>query len=426
MNRAWRDLWIYAPILAVTLGGAYAYHQQSPPVYEAQARVRVPRDTSTSLDELLPPAVYTTAASLLEKQQVMFPERQNAELGVVLARQLKCEVEHGAGADEVLLRYSSTDPEAAARVLGVLLDAWLPQLPVARVPKVPAESQQERTRLDESLTQLRAQVANLQSNLAVVPDLPARLQTITGQVKAAIAERDAVDELREASRQQLETEAPKTVVGRWPEGLLKQQVTASLTAQTLDQEIQQHEKSQQKMARVYGRKHPKMAELVKKLDAARAARAALAIATTSHGQSVAETVILAMNDEWNRRQAAVEPLEAERQTLEARRLQVADQQTKLDEARRELERLEGQSAALNSRLSQIRLPARMQTEVLQPAAQMPDPVSPPMSQTLANGVIAGLVIGLILQAWSLKRRPQMQPEPARPVYPLPTGRQALA
>jgi DNA repair exonuclease SbcCD ATPase subunit len=273
-------------------------------------------------------------------------------------------------------------------------------------------------RQTRAIADLVEQLEKIRTAAAVERDAdgPTALDDQLAEARRAVGEAAArVD----SARRGLERNVPADVVAtRLPDSPLRTKIIDRLSVERLRSDLRAHEALLAKSSSVYGRNHPRMAELRETTEQLRRQVAGFpgAPGDVSDGTgkpAPEELVIGALEAEHLSMQSRENDIAA-RQAARNQRLDAQQKlETQLGEARQELAFLHGEHDRIRREIDTARseetarLPA-----VVEPPTLSPDPIAPSAGLPMAVSCVAGMALYLLL-LWQLRSRHEHAPVVAR-------------
>jgi hypothetical protein len=425
--------------LAVSLSAGWLWHALSETTFEAHARLapgaglsadpdlpdgREPA-TMTIEDELFAPEVLSAAVALLHDRGVSLAIASpfDSETDYLFER-LRARPADEATPEEIELSCTSVDGDEALQMLTALVDALTAAARSHRssTGDVPAADRDtERRELAGAIERQGRAIAELVEQLektraaTVVEratDGPTALEDQLAEARLAVVE--AAERLNGARRDLERNVSPDAVATRLSEGPLRTKIIDQLSIERLRDDLRAHEAILAKSSSVYGRNHPRMAEIREKTEQLRRQVAGLPggpgdVSGGTGKPAPAELVVGALEAEVLARQSRENEIASR---VAARNVRLDAQQkleTQLGEARQELAFLHGEHDRIRREIERARsdeaarLPA-----VIEPPTLSPDPIAPSAGLQMAVSCVAGMALYLVL-LWQLRSKDEDAP-----------------
>jgi hypothetical protein len=411
--------------LALSLSAGWLWHALSETKFEARARLagvgggasdsgfqdESDRAAMRIADEIFSPEVLSAAVDLLHERGVALATTSpfDSETDYLLERMHASCVDDDT-AEVIGLSCISVDGDEALQMLTAVIDAFLvaarsslPSTADGTLPSLETESRELSdviARQDRAIAGLLEQLESLKSATAAerVADGPISLEDQLAEARRAVL--TSAEQL-EVARRDLDRHTPAEVVaGRLAEGPTKTKILEQLSGARLHDELRQQEAVLAKSSVVYGRNHPRMAELREKTEGLR--RQAAAVFASSEQvddgtNSPRELVVSHLEGDLAAKQSREKELAS---VLEARNDRIDARQgveTRIGEARQELAFLHGEHDRIRREIARAHSEetARLPAVIEQPTLS-PDPIAPRTSLQMAVSCVAGMALYLFL------------------------------
>jgi hypothetical protein len=409
--------------LALSAWAGWVWHAYSDNEYEARARLTgaidlISDDSSDDEDEalssteelVLAPEVLSTAAGLLHDRNVPLSLASpfDSETDYLLNRtHVTRPVERGA--DEIQITCTATGGDEARQMLTAVIDAFIESRRAARGTAGGAasmESGAEQRQLARAIDRQERMVNELVSQLRNADDTGVADSGTDTAEKAAAEGRQRVAETErrlDAAQQDFEQKVPAdTVAASLPEGPVRTAILNRLTLIRLCDELHHEEMQLEKSAAVYGRNHPRMAEIRERIEQLQQKILRFPRATAEGAQGPADSspvliVLDALESDLADVEGAQQELEQQLAAACDRLTVQQEMEAKLTEARQELAFLRGE----DDRFRQQAEDARREDErrfpvVVDEPALAPAPVAPRAGLQIAVSCLAGMALYLVL------------------------------
>jgi hypothetical protein len=429
--------------LAVSASAGWLWHTLSETRYEARARLTCgsaltaeedgsddDEALSTAEELVLSPEVLSNAAALLHDRTISLTLASpfDSETDYLLNR-THVERPVQGGANEIQITCDAANADEAREMLTAVVDAFAESRKAtcqAVGGTAAGESEGERRQLARAIQRQEAAVADLAEQLHSAGDSagggldPAALETAAALARLKVTE--AERRLDDAQRHFEQKTPAEVVAAHLPEGPLKTGILERLNFVKLREELQGEESRLKKSSEVYGRNHPRIAEIRGKIEQLRREMARSPQGSAENPQAAADSSLLLIV--LDALESDLADAEAARQDCEARLAAVRDRLTaqheievKLTDARQELAFLRSEDEGLRQQVLDVRrdeeekLPA-----VLEEPALSPDPVAPRAGLPIAVSCVAGMALYLLL-LWQMRPRREAQASAAREALP---------
>ena len=416
--------------LAVSLSGGWLWWTLSQTRYEALAVVQAafagdPRGDGSQSDAsiegaLLNPDTLSAAASLLQERSVSLPlvSPFDAEADFLVDHiHVECDPCGEPGDFRIACR--AEDPDLALQILSAVLDAWFAAEANAARPapdSATGEAQTERRQIAEAIQRQERDINAMVERLKGAGD-PAALGGADelARLEGELIERrrvriEAERQLEEARRDLIEKKVPiEAVVSRIAEGPLRNSILERLKLARLHEDLQSQKALLAKWSSVYGKKHPRMAEVrarVELLDRqlSSAAIELAGFADRAIGADLPSLVLEPFERDLAARKAAEGELNERLDALVERLTARQEIETRLGEARQELAFLHGEHDRVRKQIESSRRDETARTpQLIEAPALSRDPIAPQASLPIAASCLSGLALLAIVlrqfRAW---------------------------
>lgn len=413
--------------LVLTVSAGWLWHAFSDEVYEAHARIALPNavageSPAEAEDIVLSPEVLAAAAELLHDRQISLslasPFDSAAEY---LRERVRIEAPHADAPDEVRIVCTAPVAEEALQVLTALLDACLES---AGHRESPAESpgageiEGERRQLTQAIERQELVLAELTSEVKAkgedVENGRAGEETVVSEGDLSAA-RHAISEaerrLADVRRDFEKKLPPEVVAARLAEGPMRTRILERLNQIKLKDDLQRHEALAEKWSKVYGRNHPRMAEIRGQIDELHERLSGFQGDAGEFENSIptADPCLLVLDvleADLVALQAAEREIETRLASQSARLSAQQELETQLGETRQELQFLYGEHNRLRQQIDNARKRrvGRVPDVIEQPALAA-DALAPQAGFRMA--VSGGLGVALyFVMVWKLRARPR--------------------
>jgi hypothetical protein len=412
--------------LALAASAVWLWQTLSEKRFEAHARLAA-GDTTADLDahddrqpaataiedELLSPEVLSAAVDLLHERgfTLALTSPFDSEVDYLLERLHASPAEQGAP-EGVDLSCTSADGDEALQMLTALVDAFIASArndPTSTTAAPATDWETERRELAAAIERQTGAIAELVNQLekaraaAVVESAAEGLPSLEDQLALARGAAAEAAELVDGARRDLAANVPaEMVAARLSDGPLRTTIVERLSVERIRDDLRRHEALLVKSASVYGRNHPRMAELREKTEQLRRQvtgfPAPAPDAAESAGKPVATNLVMgALEAELAARQSREDEIAAR---LAARNLRLDARQmleTQLGEARQELAFLHGEHDRVRREIERTRHEeARRLPAVVEQPVLSPDPIAPNAGLQMAVSCVAGMSLYLLL------------------------------
>lgn len=440
-----RSLLIVVLALSLCCGVAAWDYTSRTPEYAATAQIRVPREAAADLQAdpeatqiSVPSDVLVEAVARLKARNVQLPLASPLDSETdVLSRSTVVDIDRQAGFDDLTLTYTTVQADDAVPVLTTIADAYLaflhknaPAAPATVSP--PLES--ERTQLDRALAQQQSVVAECQQKLreqtlddakrALVLD---KIKSLSQSLTEARRSRLEAEHRLQQAKKDLEAGVPvELLAARWPDGPAKSLAQEALTQIRLHRELKQQAATFVERSAVYGKNHPQMLDLQKKIDdltarltAAEKQRPASA-PLGMHEVDVHALLLRSLESEHAEQQAAERDLQEQWQTEQTSLEKFAASQKGVEDAQRELARIQADRDRVSQQIAEAQKQQQSRTATLSESPVLTaEPVWPRIEYYLGGGPAAGLLLGMVLaRLFRVRRRYEDARDATADVIPL--------
>lgn len=218
-----------------------------------------------------------------------------------LLQRVTVEVEPEAGQDRVTLTYRTPIAEEAIPVLSAITDALREIQPGASQTEEASDLAERESQLTAQIKRLEAAVTQQSADLSTSGLTDAERVVLVEQMK-----RLAVD-LSEARRDRLESEhrllqtrkdlenglPVDVLISRLPGAESQESLKKLLSRPRVQEELEIEQAAYQKLTAVYGRKHPRMVDLSKKIESLQAqSKSSIVLASAETGKDSATDILL--------------------------------------------------------------------------------------------------------------------------------------
>ena len=413
--------------LAVSLSGGWFWWTLSQTRYEALAVVEAAfageqrDDGSPSIeDAILNPDTLSAAASLLQERSVSLPLASPFDSEAdFLVDHIHVERDPRGEPGDFRIACRAEDADVALQVLSAVLDAWFAAEANKARPAPDAatgEAQTERRQIAEAIQRQERDIDAMVERLKAAGDPAAPggaddLASLEGElIELRRVRIEAERHLEEARRDLIEKKIPiEAVVSRIAEGPLRSSVLERLKLARLHEDLQSQKALLQKWSSVYGKKHPRMAEVrarVELLDRqlSGAAIELVGFADRAMGDDLPSLVLEPFQRDLAARKAAEADLNERLDALVERLTARQEMQTRLGEARQELAFLHGEHDRVRKQIESSRRDETARTpQLIEAPVLSPDPIAPQAGLPIAASCLSGLALLAIVlrqfRAW---------------------------
>jgi hypothetical protein len=399
-----------------------APNDQSASVQQAPVDVALPVDEAPPVDEskVLSPEVLSTAALLIADRNVQLSLASpfDSVTDYLLERTRVARPDRGEPG-ELLITCTALAGDESLQMLSAIVDAYLDAATTAppaladftsdERPTVELQTECEQlARAMEQHEQTNAELAaHLQAAKAAAgdPSDPSHLDPIKLEaelVQARRASGDAAGRLADAHRdleRKLPAELIATRIADVPE---RTKALERLNQLKIKDDLDQQEALRQKWSAIYGKNHPRMAELRQHIESLE--QQVSVFSARDQGQppdvlaaSAAAVVLAALESEAAGRAAAERELENRLARVQQQLQQQQELEARLRESRQELEFLHGEHGRLWKEIDGARREqaSRLAT-LVEPPALSPDPVAPQAGLPMAAACTSGMALCLLV------------------------------
>lgn len=412
-------------------GAAWLVQQGSEPRYEATARLLLPETQSppetieqrgaaapSAEEEVLSPEVIARAVELLERRQIpVAGDRVLLSLSDILIDRLRVDQKPASDSQEVILRYHTASREEAIPVLSAILDAIVETSDSQALSpqRIAAANDDEREleQLDEAVLR--------QKDLAHGAEL--HWQQLSSETAARHARQEKLKQLgqalAEAHRKRVEAEhrsqqaeqdvaagvPVELLAARLPDGELRAFILNLFNGEKLQRELRDRQERLQQLAGIYGRNHPAVRELQKRIgellqQVAAESRPSAEEPELTPAQMFLQTLQGACREAQELAADLQQELDAETAVVDEER----GAEQSLADHRDELKFLEAERARVQHRLDKSRRElAAAAVTIAQPATLNPEPITSGAAVPLAIGGSLGVFFCIAI-LWSAARR----------------------
>ncbi len=433
-----------AACLAFAVSSVWLWQSLSPAKFESSARLAIanaseanwaPDASANSEDapidesKILSPEVLSGAALLIADRNVPLALASpfDSVTDYLLGRIQVARPDQGA-TDEILITCSAASAEESLQILSAVVDAYIDVATTSQAVPIDTPTD-ESIALQTECDQLAGAVEQKQreiAELAVQQEAagPTDNQTSTGQpgidpaaleaelVQARRANSDAQARLAAAQRDLAQNVPAEFVAARIADLPVKTRVLERLNQVKIKQELEQQEAQRQKWSSVYGRNHPRMAELGQHIESlkqqiarfsAEEQQAEQGPTADSAPAAPAAIVLAALETESNGLQAAVRELETRLATARNGSQQQHELVVKLTGSRQELEFLREEHSRVWKQIDTARHNQRdPQATVIEPPGLSSSPIVPQTGLQMSIACVSGMALCLLV-IWQYRR-----------------------
>lgn len=393
--------------LAGALSAGWLWHSRSETMYEARARLVLQGDDSAADDAqqddepeslsaeeiVLSPEVLATAATLLRERGIPLAAASAFSSITDYLVDRTCAVRETRGKrDEVQITCLTHDANESLQILSAIIDGCLAEARGSSNDSSDAArggSGAEQQRITAAIERQDHEVAVLTERLKAAKEAAGGpggddRTALEARLMQARRERSSADKHLDAARQDVEKKLPAEVVAaRLPEPA-RSKILERLNVARLKDELHRQRVLLEDSSHVYGRNHPRMAEIREKiatLEQQLSAVAAATVATGSDDQNGPSMVLGALELELADREADEQELETRLAALQAHLTGQRELETQIGQAREELASLHGTHDRLRQKIDAARR---------EEADQLPTISEPPTLSGASNLVELGL------------------------------------
>ena len=430
--------------LAVVLSAGWLWQTLAAPKFEARARLvagidpvadpNAEADKTVPIDEarILSPEVLSAAALLIADRNVPLSLASpfDSVTDYLLERIHVGRADRGAP-DEILITCSAKTADESLQMLSAVVDAYLDAATTAQPARNGSGADESPTiELQTECDQLARAIEQKQQAIAELTAQQEAAKTIAGGsagndpisleaelVQARRASGDAADRLA-AARLDFEKKLPgEFIAARIADVPARTKVLARLNRAKIKNDLDQQEALRQKWSAVYGRNHPRMAEIRQHIESLEqqvgrfSAPEATGEKTGETGQpadalpaSEASIVLAALEAESAGFKTNEQQLEARLAGSQQRLQQQQELETRLNDSRQELEFLHGEHSRLWKQIDSAR---RTQTNelatLIEPPALSSNAVAPQAGLPMATTCASSMTLCLLV-IWQFRNR----------------------
>jgi len=420
--------------LAASVSAGWLWHVVTETKFEARARLACGADafadadgpdggegSSGAVEELvLSTEVLASAVALLHDRGIPLSMASpfDSETDYVLNR-MRVTRPDPAAPDEIQITCIAEDADETREILTAVVDAFVAGVnggsvngapvngtPPAAEDSASGESENERRQLARAVERQEHAVAALVEQLAVAKKAaepgqsPEDLETQRLEARRAVA--DAEGRLDDAQRDFEKKISAEVVAARLSDGPLRTTVLERLNLARLRVDLRQQEDLLQKWSSVYGRRHPRIAEIRTTIEQLQKQIAQAPNDSGDPSQPLAESspvmlVLNALEADLAAAQSAQQDLEGWLAVTQDRRNAEQELEAKLADARQELAFLHEENDRARKETDGARCDATSRAPVVveQPTLA-PDPIIPQAGLQIAVCCVAGMALYLLL------------------------------
>jgi hypothetical protein len=436
--------------LAVSASAGWLWHTLSEATCQAQARVALRGDPfgdgdapprginaagahgSLSDEQILTSAVLSAAVDLLRERGVTLtlPSPFDSDADYLLAC-TRVEPSGSEADDEVRIVCTAPQAEETLQMLTAIVDAFLAAAatgPSQSGASASDDPERERRQLALAVARLETRIAALESEQqnarlsspgsAGSAEVPGDLESHVAAVRSAVADAEKLlDDARRDFEKQLTAEI---VASRLPEGPVRAKILDRLGQARLFEELHQLEALALQSSAIYGRNHPRMVELRKRIgQLQRQIRDddGAGDPAVSGSQPDPRTIVLqTLEGELADSLADARQIDALQTTRNDRAGTLQKLDTELADARQELAFLHGEEDRMKRQIESARREqARRAPALIDPPTLSPESAGPRAGLQMAVSCVAGMALTLFI-LWQLRSRllgPAEAAQPAR-------------
>lgn len=420
--------------LAVSISAYWLWQTLSAPKYEACARLAAGNDPAAGADtdkpnsvdegQIFSPEVLSAAAILIADRNVPLSLASpfDSVTGYLLERTRVARPDRG-GPEEILITCSAANADEALQMLAAVVDAYLDPTTVARAVHADSaiddsqsvELQTEFDQLARAIDEKQQGIAELAAQLdpasatavGSAGNDPITLEAALGEARRASS--DAAARLN-AARQDFEKKLPGEIIAaRITDVPVRTKVLERLNQAKIKNDLEQQEALRQKWSAIYGRNHPRMAEIRQHIESLE--QQVSLFANGGHDQppdalpaSGASIVLAALESESAGLNSAARELETRLSAAQQGVQRQQELESRLSESRQELEFLHAEHGRLWKQIDGAR---RNQTgrlaALIDPPALSPNSIAPQAGLQMAAACVSGMALFLLV-IWQLRLR----------------------
>ncbi len=420
--------------LVVSLSAGWLWHTLAETSFEAHARLALGSDPfadseqppggagdETTEDRLLAPELLAAAVDLLHDRGVSLSLASplDSETDYLLSR-IRVEPVDREGSDEVCLACTAPDSVEALQMLTALVDVGLSAAANVLPSSPTAESEDrddERRQLVRAIERQERTIATLGEQLrtknlapndgAETGDDPAALEAELADARHAVVE---AEKGLDGARRDFDRKLPADVVaGHLPDSPARTKILERLSLTKLRDELRQQEMLAERLATVYGRKHPRMTELTDKIDHLRKQIPESAGAPEGSPERAIDPdpqaqVLGPLEQDLADARVAVHQIESRLLARNDRSGRRQELEAQLSDARQELAFLHGEFDRMRRENQNARHEQSSRTPtVIEPPTLSADPILPQAGLQMAVCCVAGMTLYLFL-LWQFRGR----------------------
>ena len=427
--------------LTVAISAGWLWQTMSAPKFEACARLsaaKVPvaegdADKPASIDEaasvieaapineakVLSPEVLSAAALLIADRNVPLSLASpfDSVTDYVLDRTRVGRPDRG-GPEEILITCSAAAADEALQMLSAVVDAYLEASTTTRSVRADSTTGELRTECEQLAGAIEQQQQMIAESAAQLEAAKAAAAGSAGNdpitleaelVQARRSSGDAAARLAAAHRD-FEKKLPgEFIAARIADIPARTKVLERLNQAKIKDDLDQHEALRAKWSAVYGRNHPRMAEIRQQIESLEQQVCVFSAGEQSQPAdatpaSAASIVLAALETESAALKTAEQELETRFAAAQQRLQQQQDLETRLNESRQELAFLHGEHGRLWKEIDGARRnqASRLAT-LIEPPALSSDPIAPQAGLQMAVACVSGMAFCLLV-IWQFRAR----------------------
>jgi uncharacterized protein involved in exopolysaccharide biosynthesis len=323
--------------------------------------------------------------------------------------------------EEILITCSATDGQEALQMLSAVVDACLETATSAlRCGAACKIDEQQTIELQMECDQLAGAIEQQQQ---IILEMAAQLEVVRAAAASAIdndpipleaelvhARRvlgDATVSLADARRDAENRLPAEFIAARIADVPARTRVLERLNLAKIRNELDQQEALRQKCSAIYGRNHPRMAELRQHIESLEQQVSVFSAGERDQpadatGASGAAIVLAALENETVVLKAAEQELQTRLAAAQQRSHQQHELETQLSASRQDLEFLLGDHDRICKQIDgSLRNQASHLAWLIEPPALSPDPIAPQAGLQLAVACVSGMALCLVV-IWQLR------------------------
>lgn len=404
--------------LALVSAPVAALEDDKPAANEAGAEAAI-IDEAAPIDEarVLSPEVLSAAAVLIADRNVPLALASpfDSVTDYLLERTRVGRAQRG-GPDDIRITCSATSADEALQMLSAIVDAYLDAATTVRPAR--ADLTKDELQAVAMQTECEQLAAAIEQHQQTIAELAARLEAaqaapagtlgpdpITLEAELVQARRASGDAAAclAAAQYDIEKKMPaEFVAARIVDLPARTRVLERLSQAKIKDDLDQQEALRQKWSAIYGRNHPRMAEIRQHIESLEQQVALFSVG--EQGQPAGELpasgaaiVLAALQAETTGLKSAEQELETRLASAQQRLQQQQELETKLSESRQELEFLHGEHGLLWKQIDGARREqaSRLAT-LIEPPALAADPIAPQAGLPMAVACVSGMALCLLV------------------------------